>query len=319
MVKASSWRTAAVTPTSTDGFEKSRYRNGFTSASVQGPPKLSSTTPVLGRRDAVWYLTACRRRISDFRTRSDSDSSVGASASSILTFVEPVIVGFLFKPATRNPHSDRPAEELRAGVLAREPRVEGHADVSQERSSGFGDRAPAGRQFNQPVEAHLLELFVHGVEMRHVQVGRAPVGREARHQIQDVAAQDEVFHVEDVTAQDGKLAAADAGRILFDHLLVLREGVPGVADRGDAEADGLDRLLDARAGLEGKAVDEVVVDARESGGACFFCHDTHLPFGLHAVDGALDDLVEILYAKTQASEAEARERLKVLARRHARV
>ena len=98
----------------------------------------------------------------------------------------------------------------------------------------------------------------------------------------------------------------------------MRVGVEGDAVGAQA-ADGLDRLLDARAGLEGQAVDEVVVDARESGGARFFRDLAHLLFGLHAVDGALDDLVEILYAEAQPSEAEARERNEVLARRHARV
>src|SRR5437588_92035 len=97
--------------------------------------------------------------------RINSDSSGGAAASSILTFVEPFIVGFLFKPALRNPHSDRPAEKFRARVLAREPRVEGHADVSQERTTARVNLTPARRQFNQPVAAHLRELLVHGVEM----------------------------------------------------------------------------------------------------------------------------------------------------------
>src|SRR5437588_1817950 len=62
-------------------------------------------------------------------------------------------------------------------------RVEGHADVSQERSPGFGDRAPVGRQFNQSVAAHLLELFVHGVEMRHEQLDRKSTRLNSSHTV----------------------------------------------------------------------------------------------------------------------------------------
>src|SRR4051812_15398811 len=64
-----------------------------------------------------------------------------------------------------------------------------------------------------------------------------PVGLEARHQIQNVAAQYQVLAVQDVAAKYWKLARLDARRVLLYDLLVLREGSPGVADGRDAQPE----------------------------------------------------------------------------------
>ncbi len=120
------------------------------------------------------------------------------------------------------------------------------------------------------------------------------------------------------------LLVAD-GQVVFGEVALarlepghVRVGVEGYAF-GPVAADDLDRARDALARLERQAVDEVVVDAREAGGARLLGDGAHLLLGLHAVDGVLHDGVEVLYAEAQTFEAEEREDAQVLDGRHARV
>src|ERR1044072_1826801 len=174
MPKASACLKGVGTPTSTAGFEKRRYRNGFTSRSVQGPPQVKSAIPV-----------------------------------------------FIFS-------LDRAAELMRVVGLAREACVEGHADVAKESFAVLGYLAAVLPQAHEAVEPRLDQLLGDRVEVGHVSLGRRPVGLEPRHQIQNVAAQYQVFIVEHVAAEDGNLARFDARGVLLNHLLVLRKGRPRV-------------------------------------------------------------------------------------------
>src|SRR5436305_8972879 len=98
----------------------------------------------------------------------------------------------------------------------------------------------------------------------------------------------------------------------------MRVGVEGYAVWTQA-TDGFDCLLDAIKSLQWKTVNQVVVDAGEACGSRVFGHGTNLLFCLNAVHYVLHARVEILNAKTQATKAETRKRLQLLACRRARV
>src|SRR5205085_3243715 len=132
---------------------------------------------------------------------------------------------------------NRPAELARGARLALDARVEGHADVAQERPPRVSNFAPRIAETREAVPERLSEAACDCVEERRVSCGRRPVGTKACHQVKNVPAQHEVFACELVPADDGEFAACDSLLICLDDLLVLHEGVPRVAYRRDAEAD----------------------------------------------------------------------------------
>src|SRR5947209_2542327 len=98
----------------------------------------------------------------------------------------------------------------------------------------------------------------------------------------------------------------------------MRVRIKGYAVRSKA-AHGFDRLLDTMKRLKRETVNQIVIDARETCSARVFRHCANLLFRLNAVHNILHARVEILYAQTQAAEAEARKRQQLFARRSARV
>lgn len=97
----------------------------------------------------------------------------------------------------------------------------------------------------------------------------------------------------------------------------------GVAENGEAVGSELDGFVgrgnDAGGCLPRQPVDEIEVDAIDSGLAQRFDHVLRDVVGLHAVDRRLDRRVEILHAKAGAIDAARGERASHVGRQRARV
>src|SRR5262249_47521525 len=71
----------------------------------------------------------------------------------------------------------------------------------------------------------------------HALLRPIPAGVEPRHQAQHMASQNLILRRELVSAVQRELSCANPRFINFERLLVLREGLPGIPDSADPEAE----------------------------------------------------------------------------------
>lgn len=129
------------------------------------------------------------------------------------------------------------AEQFGLWGFAGEAGVEGHAEGAEEGAAGFGDIEAVGEDADEAVALGFGEAGDGLFEEGDLEVGVVPAGLEAGHEVEDVAAEDEVLVIEDVAAEDGEFVAVEAAGVGFDAFFILGEDAPGIADGGDAEAE----------------------------------------------------------------------------------